>query len=96
MSSATATIDSTSAARYIASHYANAQSFTGINQNYAWGQDSWSDFEGAFKDLKPGLKEDTPLFPKLFAGQYSTEITTLADELTTEVKRTMAYLRSTG
>jgi signal transduction histidine kinase/DNA-binding response OmpR family regulator/HPt (histidine-containing phosphotransfer) domain-containing protein len=26
----------------------------------------------------------------------STEITTLADELTTEVKRTMAYLRSTG
>ena len=75
--SATATIDSTSAARYIASHYANSKSFSGINQNYAWGQDSWSDFEGAYKDLKPGLKEDTPLFPKLFAGQYSAEITTL-------------------
>jgi branched-chain amino acid transport system substrate-binding protein len=77
---ATATIDSTSAARYIASHDPNFKSFTGLNQNYAWGQDSWSDFEGAIKDLKPGLKEDNPLFPKLFAGQYSTEITTLLTE----------------
>lgn len=77
---ATSTIDSTSAARYIASHYHDIKSFTGINQNYAWGQDSWSDFEGAFKDLDPGVKEDTPLFPKLFSGQYSTEITTLLTE----------------
>ena len=74
---ATSTIDSTSAARYVVSHYPNAKSFTGVNQNYAWGQDSWSDFEGAIKALKPGLTEETPLFPKLFAGQYSTEITTL-------------------
>ena len=56
---------------------ADVKSFSGINQNYAWGQDSWSDFEGAIKDLKPGLKEATSQFPKLFAGQYSTEITTL-------------------
>jgi branched-chain amino acid transport system substrate-binding protein len=75
--SATSTIDSTSAARYVASHYPAMKSFSGLNQNYAWGQDSWSDFEGAIKDLKPGLREDTPQFPKLFSGQYSTEITTL-------------------
>ena len=75
--SATSTIDSTSAARYMASRYKDMKAFTGINQNYAWGQDSWSDFEGAIKDLKPGLKEEDPLFPKLFAGQYSAEITTL-------------------
>ena len=30
------------------------KSYGGLNQNYAWGQDSWSDFEGAMKDLKPG------------------------------------------
>ncbi|HXQ50327.1 MAG TPA: ABC transporter substrate-binding protein [Stellaceae bacterium] len=75
--SATSTIDSTSAARYMVSRYKDMKAFTGINQNYAWGQDSWSDFEGAIKDLKPGLKEEDPLFPKLFAGQYSAEITTL-------------------
>jgi branched-chain amino acid transport system substrate-binding protein len=78
--SATSTIDSTSAARYMDSHYKDMKTFTGLNQNYAWGQDSWSDFEGAIKDLKPGLKEDDPLFPKLFSGQYSAEITTLLAE----------------
>jgi branched-chain amino acid transport system substrate-binding protein len=74
---ATATIDSTAAARYIAAKDPKFKSFGGLNQNYAWGQDSWSDFQGAINDLKPGLKETTVQFPKLFAGQYSTEITTL-------------------
>ena len=74
---ATATIDSTAAARYIVTKDPKIKSFGGLNQNYAWGQDSWSDFQGAINDLKPGLKEVTVQFPKLFAGQYSTEITTL-------------------
>jgi len=75
--SATSTIDSTAAARYLAKEDPGIKSYGGINQNYAWGQDSWSDFEGAMKDLKPGLTVATVQFPKLFAGQYSTEITTL-------------------
>jgi len=73
----TSTIDSTAAARYLVGKFPAVKSFGGINQNYAWGQDSWGDFEGAVKDLKPSLKEIDPQFPKLFAGQYSTEITTL-------------------
>ena len=49
--------------------------FAGINQNYAWGQDSWRDFELAMKTLIPGAKASTkPQFPKLFSGQYGTEI----------------------
>lgn len=74
---ATSTIDSTAAARYLTGKFPAVASFGGINQNYAWGQDSWSDFEGAMKDLKPAAKVVAPQFPKLFAGQYSTEITTL-------------------
>jgi branched-chain amino acid transport system substrate-binding protein len=74
---ATSTIDSTAAARYITKKFPAVKSFSGINQNYAWGQDSWSDFEGAMKDLKSDAKVISPQFPKLFAGQYSTEITTL-------------------
>ncbi|MGP0091138.1 MAG: ABC transporter substrate-binding protein [Xanthobacteraceae bacterium] len=74
---ATSTLDSTGGARYLTSKFSAIKSYGGINQNYAWGQDSWSDFDGAMKDLKPGLTEASVLFPKLFAGQYSTEITTL-------------------
>jgi branched-chain amino acid transport system substrate-binding protein len=75
--SATSTLDSTGGARYLTSKFPNVKSYGGLNQNYAWGQDSWSDFAGSMKDLKPGLAEASVLFPKLFAGQYSTEITTL-------------------
>jgi branched-chain amino acid transport system substrate-binding protein len=73
----TATMDSVSAARYVVSKFHDIKSYGGLNQNYAWGQDSWRDFDGAMKDLEPGLKVTTAQFPKLFAGQYSAEITAL-------------------
>ncbi len=71
------TMDSIGAARYLVSKFPDIKSYGGLNQNYAWGQDSWSDFEGAMKALKPDVKVATNQFPKLFAGQYSAEITTL-------------------
>lgn len=74
---ATATIDSVSAARYALKTMPNMKSYGGINQNYAWGQDSWRDFNNTLQVLKPGLKVTESLFPKLFAGQYSAEISTL-------------------
>ena len=49
----------------------------GINQNYAWGQDSWDDFEAAMKVLKPGVDIGTSQMPKLLAGQYGAEISAL-------------------
>ncbi|HTO50562.1 MAG TPA: ABC transporter substrate-binding protein, partial [Burkholderiales bacterium] len=51
--------------------------FAGINQNYAWGQDSWNDFEAAMKALKPDVEVKTSQMPKLFAGQFGAEISTL-------------------
>lgn len=75
--SPTATMDSIGAARYLVAKKKNLTSYSGINQNYAWGQDSWRDFEGAMKVLAPKATVDKALFPKLFAGEYGAEISTL-------------------
>jgi branched-chain amino acid transport system substrate-binding protein len=72
-----ATMDSVGAARYLLENSPDVKSITGINQNYAWGQDSWQDFAAAIKALKPALEHKAPQFPKLFAGQFGTEITAL-------------------
>jgi branched-chain amino acid transport system substrate-binding protein len=75
--SPTATMDNVAAAHYVKSKMPDLKSFSGINQNYAWGQDSWRDFVGAMKVLMPEAKADKVLFPKLFAGEYGAEISTL-------------------
>jgi branched-chain amino acid transport system substrate-binding protein len=72
-----ATMDNVAAARYVLAKKKNLTSFSGINQNYAWGQDSWRDFLGAMKVLAPKAKADKVLFPKLFAGEYGAEVSTL-------------------
>ena len=72
-----ATMDNVGAAHYVADKFPKLKSFSGINQNYAWGQDSWRDFVGAMKALMPKAKIDKILFPKLFAGEYGAEISTL-------------------
>jgi len=74
---ATATMDSTGAARYILSKKKDIGLYSGINQNYAWGQDSWKDFVLAMNVLAPKAKVDKELFPKLFAGEFGAEISTL-------------------
>ncbi len=74
---ATATMDSVGAALYVKDLKPNAKLIAGVNQNYAWGQDSWGDFELAMKQIIPGVKVATSQMPKLFAGQYNAEISTL-------------------
>jgi branched-chain amino acid transport system substrate-binding protein len=73
----TGTMDNVSVALYLVERFPNVKSFAGINQNYAWGQDSWADFEGAMKTLRPGVEVKTSQMPRLFAGQFGAEITTL-------------------
>ncbi|MGH6715270.1 MAG: ABC transporter substrate-binding protein [Bradyrhizobium sp.] len=75
--SPTATMDNVGAALYVRDKFPRLKSYSGINQNYAWGQDSWRDFVGAMKVLMPKAKPDRVLFPKLFAGEYGAEISTL-------------------
>ena len=75
--SAHSTMDSVAAALYAKENKPGIRKISGINQNYAWGQDSWGDFELAMKQLIPATQTATSQMPKLFAGQYNTEISTL-------------------
>jgi branched-chain amino acid transport system substrate-binding protein len=72
-----ATIDSVGAALYVTEVKPKAKRIGGINQNYAWGQDSWNDFEAAMKALKPDVTITTSQMPKFLAGQYGAEISAL-------------------
>jgi branched-chain amino acid transport system substrate-binding protein len=75
-----ATMDNVAAARYLLARNKNIKTIAGINQNYAWGQDSWNDFKAAMQALKPDSKSVTEQFPKLLAGQYGAEISALLVE----------------
>ncbi|MGE3875973.1 MAG: ABC transporter substrate-binding protein [Parvibaculaceae bacterium] len=71
-----ATMDNVAAARYVVDKK-KISTYSGINQNYAWGQDSWRDFVLALKMLAPKATVDKELFPKLFAGEYGAEVSAL-------------------
>jgi branched-chain amino acid transport system substrate-binding protein len=69
-----ATQENVAAARYIAESFPNLKTFSGVNPNYAWGQDAWSDFTEAMKIIKPQIQIGTNVTPKLGAGQYGAEV----------------------
>jgi len=48
-----------------------------INQDYAWGRDSWEIFRNTLMALKPDTKVVAELFPKFGAVDFSTEVTRL-------------------
>jgi branched-chain amino acid transport system substrate-binding protein len=73
-----ATMDAVAAALYLLEQRPEVKTYAGINQNYAWGQDSWNDFELAMKTLRPDAAVTTSQMPKFGAGQYGTEIYALA------------------
>jgi len=72
-----ATMDNVAAAKYVLDINKGASSIAGINQNYAWGQDSWRDFSASMGALKSDTKIATEQFPKIYAGQYGSEISAL-------------------
>jgi branched-chain amino acid transport system substrate-binding protein len=72
-----ATMDAVAAALYLLETRPDVKSYAGINQNYAWGQDSWNDFTMAMGVLKPDAKITTSQMPKFGAGQYGAEISAL-------------------
>jgi len=75
-----ATMDNVAAARYLLAKHPDVKSIAGINQNYAWGQDSWNDFKLSMQALRKDIKIATEQFPKLGAGQYGAEISALLVE----------------
>lgn len=48
-----------------------------VNQDYAWGRDSWEIFLNTLKVFKPDVKVVAEMFPKLGASDFSTEISRL-------------------
>jgi branched-chain amino acid transport system substrate-binding protein len=73
----TSTMDNVAAARYILDINPDLKSVSGINQNYSFGKDSWADFKGSLLALKPSVEIKTEQFPKIYAGQYGAEVSTL-------------------
>ncbi|MEQ8655221.1 MAG: ABC transporter substrate-binding protein [Kiloniellales bacterium] len=72
-----ATMDNVAAARYVVDRMGQIEDYAGINQNYAWGQDSWRDFVLSLKTLAPKAEINGDYFPKIFAGEYGSEISAL-------------------
>jgi len=70
-------LDSVAAAKYVLSIKPDVKTIAGINQDYAWGRDSWDTFRRAMQKLKPDVQVTAELWPKLLAGEYSAEISRL-------------------
>jgi branched-chain amino acid transport system substrate-binding protein len=73
----TGTMDQVAAVKYMLEKMPNLTTVAGINQDYSWGQDSWSEFKAALVALKPDVQFTNAAFTKLGAGEYGAEISTL-------------------
>lgn len=71
-------VDNISAARYVAEVRPNIKTVASIQQNYAWGQESWADFILTLKQIKPEIKVVSEQWPKLAQGQYGAEISAIS------------------
>ena len=69
--------DSIMAARYVLAVKPDVKTIAGVNEDYAWGRDSWEDFKEAMLRLKPDVKVVAELWTKIQAGEYSAEISKL-------------------
>jgi branched-chain amino acid transport system substrate-binding protein len=74
---ANATPEILSALLYLLRFKPDFKTIAVVNQDYAWGRDSWGIFKGGLEALAPGVKVVAELFPKFGATDYSTEITRL-------------------
>jgi branched-chain amino acid transport system substrate-binding protein len=70
-------LDNIAAAKYVLQLKPDVKTIAGINQDYAWGRDSWDTFKKALLKLKPDVQVMAELWPKLLAGEYSAEISRL-------------------
>jgi branched-chain amino acid transport system substrate-binding protein len=74
---ANATTEMVAAVMYLMKVKPNFSSIAVVNQDYAWGRDSWEIFINTVRALKPDVKVVAELFPKLGAADFSTEISRL-------------------
>jgi branched-chain amino acid transport system substrate-binding protein len=74
---ANATIEMMATVLYLLKTKPDMKTIAVMNQDYAWGRDSWELFRNALMALKPDVKIVAELFPKFGATDYSTEISRL-------------------
>ncbi len=74
---ANATTEMVATVLYLLKHKPDIKSIAVMNQDYAWGRDSWELFRNTLLALKPDVKITAELFPKFGATDYSTEISRL-------------------
>ena len=74
---ANATPEMVSTVLYLLKTKPNFKTIAVVNQDYAWGRDSWEIFSNTLKTLKPDVQVVAELFPKFGATDYSTEISRL-------------------
>ena len=74
---ANATPEVLAALVYLLKTKPNFKTIAVVNQDYAWGRDSWAIFSSALKKLKPDAQVVAELFPKFGAPDYSTEVSRL-------------------
>jgi branched-chain amino acid transport system substrate-binding protein len=67
-------------ALYVAKMYPQVNDVAGLNPDYAFGRDEWKYFTEAMQQLRPGIRIGTALFPALFSGNYTSELSRLAGE----------------
>ena len=62
---------------YLLKQKPDFRSIAVLNQDYAWGRDSWEIWKTAMDALKPGTRVVAELFPRFGATDYSAEVTRL-------------------
>ena len=74
---ANATTEMVATVLYLLKTKPNFSTIAVVNQDYAWGHDSWDIFLNTLKVFKPDVKVVAEMFPKLGAADFSGEISRL-------------------
>ncbi|GAC1532148.1 MAG: ABC transporter substrate-binding protein [Ramlibacter sp.] len=72
-----ATTEMVAAVMYLMKVRPDVKTIAVVNQDYAWGRDSWEIFSTALKVFRPDVRVVAEMFPKLGAADFSTEISRL-------------------
>ena len=74
---ANATTEMVATVLYLMKTKPNFETIAVVNQDYAWGRDSWEIFINTLRVFKPNVKVVAEMFPKMGASDFSTEISRL-------------------
>jgi branched-chain amino acid transport system substrate-binding protein len=75
---ANATTEMVATVIYLLKTNPNFKTIAVVNQDYAWGRDSWEIFRNTLTALKPDVKVVGEFFPKFGASDFSTEVSRLS------------------